>query len=202
MRRLWFIVALLVGLSVQAKAQTVVGAASTTTPLAAGATFTGAATDVSAYDSVTETVNTGITGYRAHTMSLQSGSATAFNVGTVTLRHRTTTANVFLVMQIGTAQTNCSCYTVPQGKTAYLQQITGSILGNASNTMDVSLWVRTNGLSPRLRRPMTFSLTTTVIPIWGGLVITQGTDMILRVTASSGNGLSVTGGYDLVVVDN
>jgi hypothetical protein len=38
--------------------------------------------------------------------------------------------------------------------------------------------------------------------IFGGLVFTEKSDIILRVTSTSTNDSSVTGGYDLVVVDD
>lgn len=41
------------------------------------------------------------------------------NVGTLTLRHTTTTANIFAVMPIGMNQTAIAAYTVPLGKTLY-----------------------------------------------------------------------------------
>lgn len=143
---------------------------------------------------------------RLHTASvLTSGSSNAaFNAGTITFRHTTTTANVFLVMAVGRNQTNCSAYTIPAGKTGYLQRVTSSILrGGATASVDAQLYIRANGASPRLRRPFSVSNTAGYADdIYGGLSMAEKTDIVLRVTTASANNLDVTGGYDLILVDN
>lgn len=142
---------------------------------------------------------------RVHTASvLTSGSSnTTFNDGIITVRHSTTTSNIFLSMLAGTNQTNCSAYTVPAGKTAYMRRITGSIRGNANATASGAIWVRGFGASPRYRRPFGFAQANDFRDeIYGGLVFTEKTDIILRITAVSTTNLEITGGYDLILVDN
>lgn len=149
------------------------------------------------------THNTGITAYRMHTASFASGTATTFKLGTVTVRHRTTTANVFCVMPIGNSQTYVSGYTVPYGSRAFVKRLFCRVFANVSGSVEGALWVRTLGGSPRLRRP--FSAANTDFfeeNPYGGLELSQGTDVIVRITAASVNNLSVIGGYDLVVIKN
>lgn len=140
---------------------------------------------------------------RLHTaLALTSGSS-LFNVGTVTFRHTTTTANVFLNMQPNRNQTNSAGYTIPAGKTGYLRRIHGAIRGGNSTTLDGALWVRSDGGAPRLRRPFTIGLSDRLNDvIYGGIRITELTDMHLRITTTSGNNISVAAGFDLVLVDN
>jgi hypothetical protein len=173
-------------------------------------TFTYLASSTStAYQQATVTLNgttpvaTGITGYRMHTARYSSGSSTGFNVGTITLRHRTTTANVFCVMPIGRSQTNVSSYTVPAGSTAYIKRIFCRVIGSTTGTADGSIWIRTNGGSPRLRRPFT------VVngdhfeeEPYGGLAAEEKSDIAMRISVASTNNLDIIGGYDLILVKN
>lgn len=140
---------------------------------------------------------------RIHTASVQSSGSSLFNVGTITVRQKVTTANVFLFMLAGTNQTNSSGYTVPAGKTAYMRHITAAVRSTASSTIDGAIYSRGFNMAPRLRRPFTLSLNAPLIDtIYGGLVFTEKTDLILRITASSGSNIEIVGGYDLILVDN
>lgn len=137
------------------------------------------------------TTNTGITGTRAHTMRFNNGSTT-FNVGTITLRHITTTTNVFLVMATGTSQTNAMVYTVPAKYTAVVMSEYASIRGGNNTNVDGSLWVRTSGGSPRLRRPFTIGPNAPWSPPASYVTFGAGSDIVARVTATSGNNIDLT----------
>ena len=152
----------------------------------------------------TTPVTTTQTFLRAHTARVAtSGSLTAFNAGNITFRQATTTANVFLFMRAGVSQTNNSGYTVPAGKTAYMRDLHGSIRGGNNVSVDGSIWVRTNGGAPRLRRPFTIGPAARLNDvIYGGLVFTEKTDIILRITGAGTPTPEVVGGYDLILVDN
>ena len=142
---------------------------------------------------------------RVHTASVQtSGSSnTAFNAGAITIRHSATTANVFLLISAGTNQSYCSCYTVPAGYTAYLRYLTGAVRSGATNAVDTSIWLRSPTTAPRLRRPFTIpSSSPYKEDIYGGLIFSEKTDIILRVTATTGSNLDVNSGYDLILVQN
>ena len=149
----------------------------------------------------TTAVNTGVSGIRMDTARYDSGSSTTFNVGTITIRHRVTTANVFCVMPIGRSQTNAAAYTIPYGSTGYLRRLFCRVIGTASGTVDGALWVRESGSSPRLRRP--FSAATSdrfeEYP-YGGLVLPALSDIMVRISSVSANNMDVIAGYDLVIV--
>lgn len=162
-----------------------------------------------AYATATVTLNgttpvaTGITGYRMHTARYSSGTSTTFNVGTITLRHRTTTANVFCVMPIGRSQTNVSAYTVPAGSTAYVRRLFLRATGTTTITVQGALWVRALGESPRLRRPIVATNTDHFEEYpYGGLVVSEGSDIVLRIVSSSNNNVDVSGGYDVLLIKN
>lgn len=151
----------------------------------------------------TTPVATGVTGYRMHTARYESGSSTGFNVGEITLRHRVTTANIFCKMPIGRSQTNVSGFTVPFGSTGYIKRLFCRVTGATTGTVDGALWVRTNGGSPRLRRPFSAAQQDHFEEgPYGGIPIAQNSDIIVRITASSANNLGVIAGYDIVLVKN
>lgn len=149
------------------------------------------------------TTNTGITGFRAHTMRFDTGTDTTFNIGLITLRHRTTTANVFLTILEGRSQSNYAVYRVPAGSTGYIKRIHGSIRRSTSATVDGALWVRTNGGSPRFRRPFTIGQTSRLIDdIYPGAAIEEKSDITLRILASTASNVEVTAGFDIVIIKN
>lgn len=140
---------------------------------------------------------------RAHTASIQSVGSGGVNAGTITVRQNVTTANIMLSMQIGRNQTNCSAYTVPAGFTAYMRYLHVAC-GNAANVAIAgNIWTRSFGGVFRSRRPFfvgdNFRLADT---IYGGLVFTEKSDIVLRVNTCSANNTPVNGGYDLLLVKN
>lgn len=141
---------------------------------------------------------------RAHTMRTVTAGSGGVNAGTITARHSTTEANIFVVMQPGINQTNSSGYTVPAGYTAYMRKLYGAIRGNASGTsVDGGLWTRTFGEVFRQRRPFNVSSGAPWIDnIFGGLVFTEKSDLIIRVTQCSANNTEIVSGYDLILVQN
>lgn len=147
---------------------------------------------------------------RAHTATViqsANGANTASNVGIITINHSSTTANVFLTIQAGRNQSNCSAYSVPAGYTAYMRFLHVAIRGTAqltqSQAVEGHIYTRAFGRPFRGRRP--FIVTSNYRledKIYGGLVFTEKSDIVLRITAASANDISVNGGYDLLLVKN
>lgn len=142
----------------------------------------------------------GVSVYRIHTARYSSGSATGFNVGTITGRHSVTTANVFFAMPIGRSQTYVACYTVPFGSTAYLMDLFASVAGTGSVAYELALWIRPLNGSPRIRRNFTASNSFEYFFNEDGSVeLLGGTDIALRILSStSGSGMALRGGFDLI----
>jgi len=144
-----------------------------------------------------------VSGYRMHTARYASGAATTFNVGTITVRHVSTTANIFCVMPIGRSQTNVAAYTVPYGYTAKIVRLFCRVIGSTTGTVDGAMWVRTNGGSPRLRRPFTAGNSAPFEEQpYGGISIEQQSDIQVRISAASANNLDVIAGYDIILIKN
>ena len=151
----------------------------------------------------TTQVNTGVTGYRMHTASYATASGTTFNLGEITVRHRTTTANIFCKMPIGGSQTNVAAYTVPAGSTAYIKRLFCRVYNNTAGSVNGGLWVRSNGGSPRLRRPFSASNTSHFEELaYGGIAVGEKSDIQVRITSASTSNLDVIAGYDILLVKN
>lgn len=144
---------------------------------------------------------------RVHTATVMSAGSGGVNAGIITVRHSTTTANVFLAMAVGRNQSNVSAYTVPAGYTAYMRAMHCSIRGTAqANTpgaVEGHIWTRAFEAPFRSRRPFIVSSNYRLYDkIYGGIVFTEKSDLVLRITATSGDNASVSGGYDLILVKN
>jgi hypothetical protein len=144
---------------------------------------------------------------RVHTATVLSAGSGGVNAGTITVRQATTEANVFLNLNPGRNQSNCSAYTVPAGYTAYMRSLHMAIRGTAqANTpaaIEGNIWTRAFGGVFRSRRPFVVSSNYRLYDaIYGGIPFTEKSDIVLRVTASSGDNVSVAGGYDLLLVKN
>lgn len=144
---------------------------------------------------------------RVHTATVRSAGSGGVNAGTITVRHSTTEANVFLSLVAGRNQSNCSGYTVPAGHTAYMRSLHVAIRGTGIASTPAAaegyIWTRTFGQVFRSRRPYVVSSSYRLADvIYGGLVFTEKTDIILRITSSSADNVSVSGEYDLILVKN
>jgi len=140
---------------------------------------------------------------RVNTMRGTTAGSGGFNAGTITVRHATTEANVFLAMAPNTNQSNCSAYTVPAGHTAYLMSSFGTLRGSVNGTADCAFAIRALGQVFRYRRPFTISPNfehneTLCLPI----EIAEKTDIIIRCTSVSVSNLELSAGYDLTLVRN
>ncbi len=140
---------------------------------------------------------------RVHTARVVTAGSGGVNAGIITVRHSTTEANVFLDIQIGINQSNCSAYTVPAGFTAYMVKLYAVIRGGNTAALDGGIWTRTFGEVFRQRRPFSVPASAPWVDnIYGGVVFTEKSDIVIRITASSANNVDVVAGYDLILVKN
>lgn len=144
---------------------------------------------------------------RIHTGMIVTAGIGGVNVGNITVRHSATEANIFLFMLPGRNQTNYSAFTVPSGHTAYMRYLHGSIRGTTQAVtpavVEGNIWTRPFEGVFRSRRPFVISSSCRLFDvIYGGLQFTEKTDIILRITTASGNNISVSGGYDLIITKN
>lgn len=140
--------------------------------------------------------------WRCNFMYFIASSATATNVGTITMRNTVTTANVFCVIPIGYGQTYCSAYTVPAGSTVYIDRITGSLRGSTSGSLDGAFYYRdsTSG-GFRLRFPFELQYGSLYFDDMDYLVrIPAGVDIIPRIVTASAVNLQAKISYRILKV--
>lgn len=92
----------------------------------------------------TTPVATTTTWYRINRAYVLTAGTTGANQGDITIRHTTTTANVFAVMPALANQTAICAYTVPFGKVGYIKQVSANIVraSGAAGSASLSLRVR------------------------------------------------------------
>lgn len=83
--------------------------------------------------------------YRANVGTVQSAGSGGVNAGTITARHSTTTANIFMIMPIGTNRTVVGAYTIPANCTGYLLHYTNAVLGGVSGSCVGGIFLREFG---------------------------------------------------------
>lgn len=127
--------------------------------------------------------------YRVQVLTAGSGVA---NIGTITVRHTTTTANVFSVMQVGFNRSTDCVFTIPANTVGIIRRVsvagsrsTGTIIG------DFSLRAREPGGVFQVVRIYTAGNGMAVnIPYSGGFVMAPKTDIKFRcdsVSATNGD---------------
>jgi hypothetical protein len=85
--------------------------------------------------------------FRCSRMIVETAGSGATNAGIITLRHTTTTANIFGTIPAGLGQTQLGVYTVPAGKTLIVKDfnISMSRLNGSPGSANVTLRVRELG---------------------------------------------------------
>lgn len=130
-----------------------------------------------------------------------SSSATDFNLGTITVRHSTTTTNIFCQILTGYSQSYCAAYTVPYGSSAYFDRLQGAVRGNTTANLEGFIWYRPYGESPRLRFPFVLQFGSMYFDDIDYLIrIPERTDIMPRITFSSGNNIACQYSYRIVKV--
>jgi len=134
---------------------------------------------------------------RCHTASTLTAGSGGENAGTLTVRHATTTTNVFLTMPVGRNQTNNTAYTIPAGYNAVITNLRMAIAqGTTSASAEGFFRVRTFGSVWRNRRPLLAQNTYPAEDLREEyLTFSEKTDMIMRVTFCSNNNTIVLGRY-------
>lgn len=145
-------------------------------------------------------VNTYRRVYRAFILTAGSGNT---NVGTLTIRHTTTTGNVFSVIPIGYGQALLTAYTIPAGYTGYMRRYIISMLDTTSNQAAIAIWRRDNGGAVRLTRPLLVNTSSpTVIDVYGGVRFSEKCDLIFRALSVLNTNADISVQYDLLLVAN
>lgn len=139
--------------------------------------------------------------WRCNFMYFVSNSATAFNVGKITLRHTATPTNIFVTIEASRSQSFCAAYTVPYNSAVYIDRWQGAVRGSASGSLDGFIWYRDFGGSPRYRFPFELQFGSLYFDDVDYLVkIPSRTDFIPRILTTSANALTAKFQYRLIKV--
>jgi hypothetical protein len=146
-----------------------------------------------------------ITYYRGGTrIRVITAGSTGSNEGTLTLRHTTTTANIFAVMPVGNNQTAILAFTVPLGKTLYIHRINIQLsrASGAAGSASMSLRARQDGevFNAIIIPEVTEASPYTAIDSW--TVVTERTDVKLRCESVSDNNTIISGEIEGVLINN
>jgi len=133
-----------------------------------------------------------------------STDGTALNEGEITCCHTTTSQNIFFKVPIGKNRTQVAAYTIPAGTTGLLDKIYCSIeKGSTLQSADIDVFTRSDGGVFESRRPTGVSTNYSIVePIFGGLVLTEKTDVVIRIESVSANNVDITGGFDIILIEN
>lgn len=126
-------------------------------------------------------------------IGLTAGS-TGGNVGQITARHTTTTANVFAVMPTGN-RTQIAAVTIPDNCTCYLSTFVGKIVraSGAAGSADMAIMVREPGGLWQQRQTYAVSTGSDAnVDFQESLTFPGGTDIVARVLSVSDNGTIAT----------
>ncbi len=146
-----------------------------------------------------------VTYYRSTKVKVLTAGSTGSNEGTLTLRHTTTTANIFAVMPIGANETTIFAYTVPLGKTLLISA--GSVqmarASGAAGSATISFRARPDGgvyntvVSPEISHGSGYAVNGK-----NYMLFTAQTDIKVRVDDVSDNDTIVTGNIRGLLIDN
>lgn len=142
---------------------------------------------------------------RASRVVVDTAGSTGSNEGTLTLRHTTTTSNIFAVMPVGANQTNILAYTVPLGKTLYLTRVNFQLsrASGAAGSADVSLRARPSGgvfnsiIAPTITNSLGYTFENN-----GWQKFEAETDIKGRIDSISDANTIVSGDWGGILIDN
>jgi hypothetical protein len=85
--------------------------------------------------------------YRVFRMKVLTAGSGGENAGTITLRHATTTSHIFTVMAIGHNESSVMAYSVPLGKTLYVNRVSleMSRTSGAAGSAEITIRERNHG---------------------------------------------------------
>ena len=149
---------------------------------------------------IVESVNTYSRMNRSYCSSAGSGLT---NAGTITIRHTTTTANVFGSISPSDGQTHIACYTIPDNYTGYILKNRAGMFDSTANRATISYFVKSSNAVTSLVRPFSVSTenSVTISPL-GGFVFPEKTDGCARVTSIDNSNGNVQFSFDIILVKN
>lgn len=149
-----------------------------------------------------DTVNTYIRMPRAIVRTAGSGGV---NAGTLTMRQKTTIANVFCVLPIGYNQTMICAYTIPNGKTGYLINWYGSSNKKQSASSILRLMIRPFNEIFQVKEEAAITTSGTSSFMRGYPLpnnsLNEKSDIVIKADTDTNN-MGISGAFDILLIDN
>lgn len=142
---------------------------------------------------------------RANRAYVATAGSNETNVGTITGRHTTTTANVFFAIEPDLGQTTVAAYTVPLGKTAWIKRlrVSCSRSNGSAGSATYQLMARELGGAWRVRRDEQITTQQDAqFQILGGLRLPARTDIKVRATDISDGNTAVAAAFEYILIDD
>lgn len=151
----------------------------------------------------TTPVTSSTTWSRMFRLRIGTAGSVGTNAGTITVRHSSTTANVFCAVPVGFGSTQLPLFTVPAGYTAYLLGYDVAINDTNSNNATVGIWAREFGKGYAILYPSNVS---TAVPGRPRLdcpaPFPEKTDLSIRVISVQNPNADIVGRLNLVLFKN
>lgn len=148
-------------------------------------------------------VTSSLTWYRVMRVVGMTAGSGGTNAGAITIRHSTTTANIFAVMPAGTSDAQAAVYTVPVDRVGLFTRAHISVSNSGVSAQEATCAVaaRTFG-SGTWRQVNTVHAPTgapSEIRSDAGILVAPLTDIVLRVLSGTADNLDVAGSFDLLL---
>jgi|TARA_Y100000310_G_scaffold311768_2_gene358363 hypothetical protein len=141
---------------------------------------------------------------RATKVTVLTAGSTGANEGVITLRHTTTTANVFATLPVGYNQTQIACYTVPLNKELHINRanVLMSLSGGGNGSANITIRSRPYGGVYNTRRNAEITNGQGYAFENNGYMIFEAReDIVVRVESVSDNNTIVTAELDGYLID-
>ncbi len=136
---------------------------------------------------------------RASRMKVLTAGSGGANAGTLTLRHVTTTANIFAKMPIGYNQTQIACYTVPVGYKLLINKIYAgaNLSGGSAQNVEGALVMRPFGEVFQNKLPISISSSKDFLAVGEKYFycVDEKTDVKVRALVLSGTNTVMTASF-------
>lgn len=146
-------------------------------------------------------VDTGVSGVRCFRAKCTSFGSGATNAGDITIRHITTTSNIFVDIAAGVGQSELAAMTVPAGHIGVFFDLEAKIDGSNGAIVDVAFRVRENGVGGYLRQNIIRGREAAQGPTDSGLIrLPALSDIKMRVESTSAANMDVAGQFNFAIL--
>lgn len=132
---------------------------------------------------------------------LTSGSGLT-NAGDITIRHSTTTANIFGYIMTGEGQTEISNFTICAGYTAYLERVTATLFDTSNNRGTIRIRQTLENGTQIIQRPFAVDTDQNFDREFVGVSFTEKTDIEFIVQTVLNTNADISISYRLRLVKN